>query len=142
MSLSGSPVVNEHEQAFVQELVLPHRRDKYLHLMSSAKHRSKFRNRIAHALIRDLDSRFLYDEDKLPDEAVKKIHRLLGQVASLKAQCYIVCEDEILDGEEMTLGQAEARWDALCGIIISVVPGKLVYYRPERPGKNYVLLKD
>jgi hypothetical protein len=41
-----------------------------------------------------------------------------------------------------TRAEAEARWDALCGILISVVPGKLVVYRPERPNDNYLLFKE
>jgi hypothetical protein len=110
--------------------------------MSSTKQRSKFRNRIAHALIDDLDSRFVYDEDSIPDDAVKKLHPLLVQVGKLRAQCYIMCEVETLDRQQMTLERAEAEWDSLSGIIISVVPGRLIYYRPERPSTNYVLFKD
>jgi hypothetical protein len=134
--------VNEHEQAFVQEFVLSQRRNRYIHLLSSAKKRRTFRNRMAHALVGDLDSRFLYDEDALPDDAKKRIDRLLNQFGRSSAPCHTMCEVEMLDGQDLTLGEAEAKWDFLSGLIISVVPGKLIYYRPERPNKNYVLLKD
>jgi hypothetical protein len=110
--------------------------------MSSPKQRSKFSNRIDHALIRDLDSRFLYYQDALPDDKAKRIRRLLGRAGQLQAQCHVMSSDGTIDGQDMSLGQAEAEWDWQAGILISVVPGKLVYYRPERPSKNYVLLKD
>jgi len=93
---------------------------------------------MAHALVDDLDSRYVHDESSLPEDVAKEVRHLLGQAR----ECYIMSEDRTLDGHEMTLGQAEAKWDALVAIMISVVPGKLVYYRPERPSKNYVLLKQ
>jgi hypothetical protein len=133
--------MNEHEQAFVAAFVLSERRERYFSLLSSVKRRAKFRLRIAHHLVHDLDSRYLYSEDNLPEEVSIKIRRLLEHLGQLSVTSYIMCEDSALDGQEMTLGKAEAEWDALCGIIISVIPGKLVYYRPERPNENYVLLK-
>jgi hypothetical protein len=134
--------MNEHERAFVKEFITPRRRDRYFQLLSAVKRRGKFRNRIAHALVLDLDSRYLHEEDDLAENIANTIRHLLERAGHANASCYVMCENATLDAQEMTLGKAEAEWDALCGIIISVVPGNLVYYRPERPGKNYVLLKE
>ena len=132
--------MNEHEQAFVKEFISTPRRDRYAGLLSSEKRRSIFRNRIAHALVRDLDARYLFEEDNLAPGTADTIRRLI-QAKEKNSLCLVMCEDTALDGQEMTLEEAERQWDSLCGIVISVVPGKLVYYRPERPSSNYVLLK-
>jgi len=133
--------MNEHEQAFVKEFISPQRRDRYIGFFSSTKRRSKFRNRIAHALLRDLDARYLFEEDKLVLTTANAVRHLL-QSKQRNTRCYVMCEDTALDGQEMTLEEAERQWDSLCGIIISIVPGKLVYYRPERPSENFILLKE
>jgi hypothetical protein len=134
--------MNLHEQALVTEFISAHRRDRYLLLLSSAKRRGTFRNRIAHALLWDLDARYLHEENNLATNLANAIQRLLERAGKANAPCHVMCEDTALDGQEMTLGEAEQRCNGLCGIIISVVPGKLVYYRPEPPSKNYVLLKQ
>jgi hypothetical protein len=134
--------MNEHEQAFIASFVSSARRERYFHLLSSAKQRTKFRFRMAHALARDLDARYLYVEDQLPPDVSDLIRRLLKQVGGLNAQCYIMCENIPLDGQEATIAGAERQWDSLSAIIISVVPGALAYYRPERPNKNYVLWRE
>jgi hypothetical protein len=133
--------VNEHEQAFVQEFILLHRRDRYIQLFGSSKKRSKLRDRLAHALVRDLDPRHVYDERAMPDAVAKELSRRLRRAGELEAPCYVMSEDVTLDEQDMTLGQAEKDWDTLSAIVISVLPGKLAFYRPERPSKNYVLLK-
>jgi hypothetical protein len=134
--------VNQHEQAFVTEFISSARRDRFILLLSSPKQRRKFRDRIAHALIHDLDPRYAHHEGSLPANLAGKIDRLFRKVDQSGARCSVMCEDESLDGREMTFAEAEARWDALCGILISVVPGKLVVYRPERPNDNYLLFKE
>jgi hypothetical protein len=134
--------MNEHEQGFVARFVSSPRRERYFHLLSSAKQPTKFHLRTAHALGRDLDARYLYVEDELLPDVSNLIRRLLDQVGGLNAKCYIICENIPLDGQQTTLAEAERQWDSLSAIIISVVPGKLVYYRPERPSENYILWRD
>lgn len=132
--------MNEHEQAFVKKFISAQRQDRYFSLLSSARRRSKFRNRISHALFFDLDRRYLYEVNDLAPDITDSIRHLLSGNGS-ESLCHVMCDDADLDGKEMTFEEAECQWDALCGIIISIVPGQLVYYRPERPNKNYVLLR-
>ncbi len=97
---------------------------------------------MTHALARDLDAKYLYVEDELPSDVSDLIRRLFKQVGGINACCYIMSENIPLDGQVTTLVKAEGQWDSLSAIIISVVPGRLVYYRPERPNKNYVLWRE
>ena len=132
--------MNEHEKAFVNEFISAQRRERYFGFLASNKRRKILRNRIAHALFHDLDARYVYEENNLTADTANTIQRLL-KASEENPLCYVMCEDQALDGQELTPYEAERRWGALSGIVISVVPGQLVYYRPERPSDNYVLLK-
>ena len=48
-----SPLMNEHEVAFVTAFIIPERRERYLSLLGNPKRRSKLLNRLNHA--QDID---------------------------------------------------------------------------------------
>lgn len=114
--------------------------ERYVGLLMSPKRRGIFRDRICHALIHDLDPRYVFLENELPEEISRSVRSVMAKVPA-DSKCSVMSEYSDLDGLEMTLDEAERRWDAMSAILISVVPGQLVYYRPEPISQNYILFK-
>jgi len=133
--------MNEHEKQFVASFVVSKRRERFFAFFSSPKKRAKLIGRLAHTLLNDLDERYVYVEDKLPKSEADRIRRLAQSVNGTGRECYVLAEQQELDGKELSFDQAQSDWDKLSAIIISVIPGKLAFYRPERPSDNYVLLR-
>jgi hypothetical protein len=134
--------MNEHERAFVVSFMLPKRKERYLGFLSSHKHRSKFIGRMAHKLLDDLDERYVREQEKLSKTEAERIQHLIYAADESGRVCYVVSEQPELDGKEMSFDQAQSGWDQSSAIIISVIPGKLAFYRPERPSEDYVLLRE
>lgn len=128
--------MNEHESAFVNAFVLSNRRARYLSLLDSGKGQSKFRDRLSGALLRDLDRRYLFKDEDVASGAATLIRELGGNPVS-----FVWAEDPDLHRKFMTLDAAMSSWDSLSGIVISILPGRLAYYRPERFSSNYTLFR-
>lgn len=125
--------MNQTEETFVKTFIVRERRERWLSFLASEKNRGKLRQRLAHFLENDLDSRFVYDKETPPPEVKAQARKVLDdwRKANPKQLCYVIVNGN-KDGETMTLADAESDYDLTCGAIIIVVPDKLAYYHPER----------
>ena len=128
--------MNEHEAAFVQSFIVPRKRARYLELLSSPKRRRKILERLNHSL--DLDWDFATPDDSATPEMLEASLKKKGA----RASCYIVAACTPLDGAILPLTKGvEVAFLHPFGIVLSCIPGKLAYYKPESPESGAVLCK-
>jgi hypothetical protein len=126
--------MNEHEFEFVMSFILREKRARYLQLLSKPKRRSKLLERLNHRL--DIDYSFAIP---FRANAAPSITALVAQLGA-GPTCHVTADACRYDGEEM------AHDDAVMfaflhqfGILLSFIPGKLVFYKPESPSLGFVL---
>ena len=135
--------MNEQEATFVKAFVARECRERCSTLLASRRGRRKIRTELAHTFASYLDPRYVYEEQTLPLEIKRKVDATLKRAHwSTQSLCYVICEREDADGREMTLGEAEAYHAHWYGIIISLVPGEMAYYRTEGRDPDYVLYRE
>lgn len=130
------------EDAFVRSFVTAAKRDRILGQLASVKNRAKFRKRLAHDFIRDLDQRFAYHEASLPRSVARRVESLQNRFArDNPAQlCYVLSEDSNLDGQRLTLADVTRRRHPSMGTIVIMLP-ELAYYWTEDNDPDYVLVR-
>lgn len=124
------------EEATVRAFVLPHRRDRWISGLASAKRRGKITGRLAHCP--DLDPRYAHHINA----AAQATDAILADLVRRKAptSCWVISENSDLDGREMALTDALERIvGEMSGSIVVCRPGKLAYYEGEEPGERYIL---
>jgi hypothetical protein len=128
--------MNAHEDAFVSAFIVKEKQGRYRELLANPKRRAKALDDLNHG--RDLDPS--YAQPIGPDQRrAPAVARLLRQRGA-PDQCYVLADDEDLDGQELALEEAVER--AAAGAFMAVVccvPGRLAFYRQEAPGEWYVL---
>ena len=133
--------LNEHEEAFIRSFVAPDKRERWASLMSTAKGRRKFRNRLCHNFDTELDQRYTYQEGHLPDEVSRSVKALLRDAGWKKTDlCYVMAESD-LDGQEMAFEELEEDRKAGTAMIVCVIPQRLAYYWTEDRDPDYVLFR-
>jgi hypothetical protein len=133
--------MNVHEQAFVERFVASNRRERFLFLLGDPARRQDFLNLFGR-LARDLDHRYVYPADKVPDAVAKKIAYLLKKTGKhwLELPGYAISEDGDIDGCRVTIRELEPRGRDV-GTIVSFIPGELAYFAPEWPQECCILFR-
>ena len=130
--------MNEHEEMFAREFIIPPKRDRYISLIGSAKGRKKILAGFHH--IHDLDSRYakLIPSNQQSGES---IYRVLRQKGAPEV-CYIMSDDSAIDQKEMSLREAIFKVEGSnYGTLVSCIAGKLAYFETEDKSGRYILEK-
>lgn len=113
--------LNEHEAALIQAFIRPERQEMFIHRMSSDKRR-RFLDRLNHRFIDDLNPAFVKHRQDFS-------RRVLGNPES---PCYLMADEQDYDARTVTVSEAfNILHAAYFGIIVSFIPGRLVYYKDE-----------
>ena len=119
MSHKFSP--SEHESAFVDAFVVRERRDRYRTQLASQRKRGKFLDRLNHRFLDDIDQRFV---------ALTPGHAIPGP----SAQCYVIASEDGYDATLVSVSDVDAMFaEAMFGLLVSYIPGKLAVYKDEAP---------
>jgi hypothetical protein len=128
--------MNPHEEQFVRSFVVPTKRERYLTLLKSERGRSKLLDGFNHC--RDLDPRYatLIHSDQQSDPSIESLLQRKGAPET----CYVMSDNDDIDGREMSLSAALAETVGMgAGTFISCVPGKLGYFELEDLSERYLL---
>ena len=114
-----------HEEGLARFILSPHR-PRFLESLRNARLRRKLRDQLAH--FSWLDRRYSVDAGPVDDAALTQRLRALGA----PDVCFVLSEDETLDGLSMPLDEAVQRalWSD-SGALISCIPAKLALYADE-----------
>jgi hypothetical protein len=140
-------VNSDIEEMFVASFIARDNRERWLTLLSSEKGRGKILDRLSHTFSKDLDPRFAYDKDTPPPNVATQVKQVLSPwiAGNPKKLCYIIANNGEVDGQTMSLSEAEADSRLTAGAIIILIPDKLAYYHTERSNLNkqpyYVLFR-
>jgi hypothetical protein len=123
-----------HEIALVSAFVVPEKQSRYLELLGKPKRRKVVLDTLSHSFD------FIQERaTRVNLHACDDLERILRDRGATES-AYVVSEDGSLDGREMPLKEALRRvWSYAAGSIISCVPGKLAFYKPEEPADSYIL---
>ena len=130
--------MNQHEEMFAREFIIPEKRDRYVSLIGSVKGRKKIVAGFHH--IRDLDDRYakLIPSNQQSGES---IYRLLKEKGAPEF-CYIMSDDSAIDQKEMPLREAILKVEGTnYGTLVSCIAGKLAYFETEDMSGRYILAK-
>ena len=131
------PLINEHEIGFVSSFIIRERMERYLSLLGNPKRRGKVLNRLNHSQDVDLS----LARHVPPGCTGESLKMLLEQMGAGEA-CYVIADASEMDGQ--TLPLREALWRASVhgfGVLLSCVPGRLCFYKPESPTCGFILEK-
>jgi len=132
----ATPPLPEHEAAFVKAFLPSEKRARWSQYLADRKRRGEILNRLNHHLpyIQELGSVVPGDQD-FPGE----LERLLRSKGA-GSVCHVMVDGLKMDGRELPLGEALR---AICmhplGAVLSCLPGRLAYYKPESPGSGIIL---
>ena len=132
-----SRLTNEHEIGFVSSFIIPERRERYLSLLGNPKRRGKLLNRLNHA--QDVDLSFARP---VPPGCIGESLAVLLEQMGAGETCYVIADASDMDGQSMDL--REALWRASVhgfGAVLSCLPGRLCFYKPESPTTGFILEK-
>jgi hypothetical protein len=126
--------LSPHELLFVDKFLIPERRGRWLDALASPKRRHSFMSRLA-------DSRDFVPERMHPVAPVMQtataIERLLRSLGAPE-HCYVLSQLSDADGKLLPLGNALETVVGLgLGTALSCIPGRLLYYEEETPGKRW-----
>ncbi len=126
----------DHEAAFVKAFITSEKRARIIQYLSNPKRRKEILHRMSHDL--PYMPEFATDvpgEQDFPG-ALEKLLRAKGAGPT----CHLIAEGLKADGKELPLGEALT---LICmhefGAILSCLPGRLAYYKPEAPGHGFIL---
>ena len=123
-----SPI--EHESALIDAFVIRERRDRYRSQLASRKKRGVFLDRLNHRFLDDIDHRFVTSS---PGHALP----------SPSESCYVIASEDKYDSTLVSVADVNSMLaDALFGILVSYIPGKLVAYKDEAPADIVWLSRD
>jgi hypothetical protein len=123
------PLSNKHEIGFVSSFIIPERRERYLSLLGDPKRRGKLLNRLNHS--QDVD---LSLARPVPSGCAAESLAVLLEKMGAGEICYVIADASDMDGQ--TLPLRETCWRASAhgfGVVLSCVPGRLCFYKPESP---------
>jgi hypothetical protein len=126
----------DHEEAFAKAFILSEKRARFIQFLAHAKRRKEMLSRLS----RDLPyiQAFATVVPGYQDFPVE----LEGLLRSKGAgpTCHVIADGLKADGRELPLREA---LNLVClhpfGAILSCLPGRLAYYRPQAPGHGVIL---
>jgi hypothetical protein len=125
-----------HEEAFVKGFITSEKQARWAQFLSNSKRRKEILNQLNHNLpyIPTLGIEVPGKQD-FPAE----IERLL-KAKGAGPICHVIVDGLKIDGKELPLAQA---LNELCmhefGGVLSCIPGRLAYYKPESPNHGIIL---
>ena len=131
------PLTNEHEIGFVTTFIIRERRERYLMLLGNPKRRGKALKRLNHA--QDIDFSLTRP---VPSGCVAESLAVLLENLGASETCYVIADASDMDGQ--TLPLREALWRASVhgfAVVLSCLPGRLCFYKPESPTPGFILEK-
>ena len=131
---------SKHEAALVKMFFLPGRHKRALLQLASHRKRSQFLNRLSHLGVDYIEEKFIVaiPEDQQNSSSLYALLKLYG---SPKA-CYCISQWKEVDCREMLVQEALGKVvNAGWGTLLSLIPGKLVYYESEK-GNRFILKRS
>jgi hypothetical protein len=131
------PGHKEHEIGFISSFIIPKRRERYLSLLGNLKRRGKVLNRLNHS--QDVD---LSLARQVPPGCIGESLAILLEQRGAGETCYVIADASDMDGQTMNL--REALWQSSVhgfGVVVSCLPGRLCFYKPESPTTGFILEK-
>jgi hypothetical protein len=128
-------LMNDHESAFVSAFIIAERRERYMTLMGNPRRRSKVLNRLNHG--QDIE---LSLARPVPPGCFSESLADCLEGLGAGPTCYVIADASDMDGQ--TLALREAVWKARVhgfGVVLSCLPGRLCYYKPESPAPGFIL---
>jgi len=122
----------------VSSFLIPVRRERYRSLLGNPKRPGKLLNRLNHA--QDIDLSLA--RQVAPGCIGESLAVLLERMGS-GGTCYVIADASDMDGH--TLPLREALWRASAhgfGVVVSCLPGRLCFYKPESPTTGFILEKN
>jgi len=123
----------ELESKVIRRFVVKDKRDRYLNFISKEKNRDKFTFELAH--FKDLDFRLFEevngDERKMINDKIKVLSKVVD--------CYLISEDQELDGKR--LGVDEALRETIghgMGTLVVFGDAEIVFYEGEGPSNRWI----
>lgn len=125
-----------HEEVFAKAFITSEKRARFIQFLADPKRRKEMLDR----LNRDLPympgfATEVPGTHDFPDELEK-----LLKAKGAGPTCYVIADGLKADGRELPLREA---LHLICmnehGAILSCVPGRLAYYKPESPGPGLIL---
>jgi hypothetical protein len=126
----------DHEAAFVKGFIVSAKQARWAQFLSNAKRRKEILNQLNHNLpyLPELGTEVPGRQD-YPTE----LHRLL-KAKGAGPTCHVMVDGLKIDGRELPLAEA---LNHICmhesGAVLSCIPGRLAYYKPESPSRGVIL---
>ena len=126
----------DHEAAFVEGFIASAKQARWAQFLSNPKRRKEILNQLNHNLpyIPDLGAEVPGNHD-FPAE----LERLL-KAKGAGPTCHVIVDGLKIDGRELPLTEA---LNEVCmhefGAVLSCIPGRLAYYKPESPSRGVIL---
>jgi len=126
----------DHEGAFVKAFLRSEKQARWTQFLASGKRRHEILDRLNHDLpYQPTLGTVVPSHQDYPAE-LEKLLRAKGAGPT----CHVMVAGLKLDGRELPLAEA---LQAIClhgsGAVLSCLPGRLAYYRPESPGAGILL---
>jgi len=124
------------EEAFVKAFLTSEKRARFLQFLANPRRRKEILDKLNHDLpfMREFASTVPGHQD-FPEELEK-----LLQAKGAEPTCHVIADGLKADGRELPLREA---LNLVClhpfGAILSCVPGRLAYYKPEAPEAGILL---
>jgi hypothetical protein len=118
------------EDLTIRAFIIRDRRDRFLELLANPKRRRKITDSLAHPNPAWFDSRFV---KRIPPshDSNAGIENLLRAKGTGRA-CWVICEDQKMDGREIELSEILAHVGGRgIGTIVCCIPGKLAFVESE-----------
>ncbi len=131
-------MINKHEEELVRAFIKPHKKQRYISLFSSKKGREKILKNLAH--FKDFNFKLL-QKLEASQQNVSYITSRLNKLTN-KDVCYIISENARIDGKNLKI--SDALFEVVgsqMGTILSIIPGKVIYYEGEEKSERYIGLK-
>ena len=130
-----------HEESLIKAFFLPGRRKRALLQLASTIKRSQFLNRLPNLGFDFLDERFVRPLDV-------ETHSISSVLETFKSEgaprsCYVISKWKDIDCRETPLHDALLKvFESHAGTILSIIPGRLGYYKGEKTDKRYILIRN
>jgi hypothetical protein len=125
-----------HEEAFVKAFITSEKQARWAQFLSSSKRRKEILARLNHNLpyIPAFGAEVPGTQD-FPGELEK-----LLKAKGAGPTCHVIVDGLKIDGREFPLSEALTQ---ICmhefGAVLSCIPGRLAYYKPESPNRGIIL---
>lgn len=128
----------DHEDSFVKAFIVPAKRARYAQFLANPKRRKEILERLNGELAYLPALATVVPEDQDYPDALEKLLQAKGAGTT----CHVLVDGLRIDGRELPLREALR---AIClhhdGAILSCIPGRLAYYKPESPAQGIILEK-